>query len=44
MNKGFISRFVEFLTYIAEKTGKKVIRIDEKAKILAHCIFGKLLK
>lgn len=29
-NTGHISRFVQFLTYKANKVGKKVIRIDEK--------------
>ena len=28
-NTGYLSRFVEFLTYKAEKMGKRVIRIDE---------------
>ncbi|MFX1364109.1 MAG: RNA-guided endonuclease InsQ/TnpB family protein [Promethearchaeota archaeon] len=41
-NTGYLSRFVEFLTYKAEKMGKKVIRIDEFKTTKACCKCGKL--
>ncbi|MFW9988062.1 MAG: RNA-guided endonuclease InsQ/TnpB family protein [Candidatus Odinarchaeota archaeon] len=43
-NTGYLSRFVEFLTYKAEKIGKKVIRIDESKTTKACCKCGKLEK
>ncbi|MBN1217194.1 MAG: IS200/IS605 family accessory protein TnpB-related protein, partial [Candidatus Lokiarchaeota archaeon] len=30
-NTGFMARFIQFLTYKAEKIGKRVIKIDESA-------------
>ncbi|MFX1364183.1 MAG: zinc ribbon domain-containing protein [Promethearchaeota archaeon] len=39
---GFISRIVEFLTYKAEKIGKRVIRIDESKNTKACCKSKKL--
>jgi putative transposase len=41
-NTGSIGRFIEFLTYKAEKVGKRVIRIDESYTSRACCICGKL--
>lgn len=43
-NTGYMSRFVEFLTYKAEKIGKRVIRIDESKTTKACCKCGKLEK
>ncbi len=43
-NTGYLSRFTEFLTYKAEKRGKKVIRIDESKTTKACCKCGKLEK
>ncbi|MFW9988593.1 MAG: RNA-guided endonuclease InsQ/TnpB family protein [Candidatus Odinarchaeota archaeon] len=43
-NTGYMSRFVEFLTYKAEKIGKRVIRIDESKTTKACCKCGKLKK
>ncbi|MFX1366823.1 MAG: RNA-guided endonuclease InsQ/TnpB family protein [Promethearchaeota archaeon] len=43
-NTGYMSRFVEFLTYKAEKIGKRVIRIDESMTTKACCKCGKLKK
>ena len=43
-NTGYLSRFVEFLTYKAKKMGKKVIRIDESKTTKACCKCGKLEK
>ncbi len=39
---GYMSRFVEFLTYKAEKMGKRVIRIDESKTTKACCKCGKI--
>jgi putative transposase len=41
-NTGSIGRFIEFLTYKADKVGKRVIRIDESYTSQACCICGKL--
>ncbi len=43
-NSGFMSRFAEFLTYKAEKIGKRVIRIGEDKTTKACCKCGKLSK
>ncbi len=43
-NAGFMSRFAEFLTYKAEKLGKRVIRIGEDKTTKACCKCGKLSK
>ncbi len=43
-NTGFMSRFAEFLTYKAEKLGKRVIRIGEVKTTKACCKCGKLEK
>ena len=43
-NTGYMSRFVEFLTYKAEKIGKRIIRIDEFKTTKACCKCGKLKK
>ena len=43
-NTGYMSRFVEFLTYKVEKPGKRVIRIDEWNITKACCKCGKLKK
>ncbi|WP_231585516.1 RNA-guided endonuclease TnpB family protein [Methanosarcina sp. WWM596] len=40
-NQGYLSRFIEFLTYKAELTGKRVIRIDEAYTSKECCICGK---
>jgi putative transposase len=40
-NSGVISRFTRFLTYKAEKVGKKVIRISEKRTTKRCCYCGK---
>ncbi len=39
---GFMSRFAEFLTYKAEKLGKRIIRIGEDKTTKACCKCGKL--
>jgi putative transposase len=39
-NQGYLSRFIEFLTYKAELAGKKVIRIDESYTSKECCICG----
>ncbi len=39
-NTGHISRFVQFLTYKAEKIGKKIIKIDEKNTTKICCVCG----
>ena len=39
-NTGHISRFVQFLTYKAEKIGKKVVKIDEKNTTKTCCVCG----
>jgi len=39
-NTGFLGRFAEFLTYKAEKVGKRVIRIDESHTSQKCCICG----
>ncbi|MHA2306575.1 MAG: RNA-guided endonuclease InsQ/TnpB family protein [Candidatus Hodarchaeales archaeon] len=39
-NTGHISRFVQFLTYKAEKIGKKVVKIDEKDTTKTCCVCG----
>jgi putative transposase len=41
-NTGFMSRFAEFLTYKAEKAGKRVIRIGEEKTTKACCTCGEL--
>jgi len=41
-NTGFMSRFAEFLTYKAEKLGKRIIRIGEDKTTKACCKCGKL--
>ncbi len=43
-NVGFMSRFAEFLTYKAEKIGKRVIRIGEDKTTKTCCKCGKLSK
>ncbi|MBY9005927.1 MAG: transposase, partial [Candidatus Lokiarchaeota archaeon] len=43
-NTGYLSRFVEFLTYKAEKIGKRVIRIDESKTTQVCCKCGKVKK
>ena len=43
-NTGFMSRFAEFLTYKAEKMGKRIIRIGENKTTKACCKCGKLSK
>ncbi len=43
-NTGYLSRFVKFLTYKAEKVGKRVIRINESKTIKACCKCGRLKK
>ncbi len=43
-NTGFMLRFAEFLTYKAEKLGKRVIRIGEDKTTKACCKCGKLSK
>ncbi len=40
-NTGFMSRFIQFLTYKAEKVGKRVIRIDESNTSQVCCNCGK---
>jgi len=39
-NTGHISRFAQFLTYKAEKLGKKVVKIDEKDTTKTCCVCG----
>ncbi len=39
-NTGHISRFVQFLTYKAEKIGKKIIKIVEKNTTKTCCIYS----
>ncbi len=39
-NTGHISRFVQFLTYKAERIGKKVVKIDEKNTTKTCCVCG----
>ncbi|MFX1404252.1 MAG: RNA-guided endonuclease InsQ/TnpB family protein [Promethearchaeota archaeon] len=41
-NTGFMGRFVQFLTYKAEKVGKRIIRIDEAQTTKACCVCGKV--
>lgn len=41
-NAGFMGRLAEFLTYKAEKVGKRVIRIGEERTTKACCKCGKL--
>jgi len=41
-NQGYLSRFVGFLTYKAEKIGKRVIEIDEKFTTKRCYVCGKL--
>ncbi|MHA1491474.1 MAG: zinc ribbon domain-containing protein, partial [Promethearchaeota archaeon] len=43
-NTGFMSRFAQFLTYKAERLGKRVIRIGEEKTTKACCNCGKLSK
>ncbi len=43
-NTGFISRFTQFLTYKAEKAGKRVIRINESDTTQVCCKCGKKKK
>ncbi len=43
-NTGFMSRFAQFLTYKAERLGKRVIRIGEENTTKACCNCGKLSK
>ncbi len=40
-NTGYISRFVQFLTYKAEKIGKKIVKIDEKNTTKTCCVCGR---
>jgi putative transposase len=40
-NQGYLSRFIEFLTYKAELIGKRVIKIDESYTSQECCICGK---
>jgi putative transposase len=40
-NHGYLSRFIEFLTYKAEFAGKKVIKIDESYTSKTCCSCGK---
>jgi putative transposase len=40
-NQGYLSRFIEFLTYKAELRGKRVIRIDESYTSKECCLCGK---
>ncbi|WP_231585662.1 transposase [Methanosarcina sp. WWM596] len=40
-NQGYLSRIIEFLTYKAELTGKRVIRIDEAYTSKECCVCGK---
>ena len=39
-NTGFLGRFVEFLTYKAQRVGKKVLRIDESYTTKTCCLCG----
>ncbi|MHA2223844.1 MAG: RNA-guided endonuclease InsQ/TnpB family protein [Candidatus Hodarchaeales archaeon] len=39
-NTGHLGRFVQFLTYKADKVGKKVVKIDEKNTTKTCCICG----
>jgi len=41
-NQGYLSRFIEFLTYKAELIGKKVIKIDESYTSKMCYVCGKL--
>jgi len=41
-NTGSIGRFVEFLTYKAERIGKRLIRIDESHTSQTCCVCGKV--
>ncbi len=41
-NTGFLGRFAEFLTYKAQKVGKRVIRIDEAYTTKTCCVCGKI--
>ncbi len=43
-NTGSLGRFAEFLTYKAEKVGKRVIRIDESYTSRKCCICGTMRK
>ncbi len=43
-NTGSLGRFAEFLTYKAEKVGKRVIRIDESFTSQKCCICGTIKK
>jgi len=40
-NQGYLSRFIEFLTYKAELAGKRAIRIDEAYTSKECCVCGK---
>lgn len=40
-NQGYLSRFIEFLTYKAELAGKRTIRIDEAYTSKECCVCGK---
>ena len=41
-NTGFLKRFAQFLTYKAQKVGKRVIRIDEAQTTKTCCVCGKI--
>ena len=43
-NTGSLGRFAQFLTYKAEKIGKRVIRIDERGTSQKCCICGRRRK
>jgi putative transposase len=43
-NTGALGRFAQFLTYKAEKVGKRVIRIDESHTSQQCCVCGKQMK
>lgn len=41
-NQGYLSRFIEFLTYKAELIGKRVIKIDESYTSKMCCVCGRI--
>ncbi|MFX1318920.1 MAG: RNA-guided endonuclease InsQ/TnpB family protein [Promethearchaeota archaeon] len=43
-NTGFLGRFAEFLTYKAQRVGKKVVRIDESYTTQTCCICRKVMR
>jgi putative transposase len=42
MNTGFLGRFAEFLTYKANRVGKRVVRIDEAFTTQTCCVCGNM--